>query len=131
MERPVHSAMRREFVFFTTDWTPVPTRGARLSVATVGGQQRVLVNGTFSDLITTCTGSPQGCLLAPLLFILYTNSCRSHHQGHYLDKFSYDTALLSLLSGPVHTHGIALEEFIVWCDDNFLELNLGRRQGKK
>ncbi|PVD27363.1 hypothetical protein C0Q70_12520 [Pomacea canaliculata] len=92
----------------------------------VDRQQRVLVNGTFSELTTTCTGSPQGCVLSPLLFILYTNSCRSSHEGHYLVKFSDDTALLSLLSGPMHTHGDALEEFIVWCDVNFLELNVSK-----
>lgn len=27
-------------------------------------------------------------------FVLYTNSCRSHHKGQYLLKFSIDTALL-------------------------------------
>ena len=33
--------------------------------------QRVFVNGCFSELSLTCTGSPQGCVLSPLLYILY------------------------------------------------------------
>lgn len=41
--------------------------------------QRVLVNNTLSDLLYTSTGSPQGCVLSPLLFILYTDDCRSTH----------------------------------------------------
>ena len=35
--------------------------------------QRVFVNGCFSELSLSCTGSPQGCVLSPLLFILYTS----------------------------------------------------------
>lgn len=35
--------------------------------------QRVRVNGILSDQMYTLTGSPQGCVLSPLLFILYTN----------------------------------------------------------
>ena len=39
--------------------------------------QQVLVNGKLSNSVVTSTGSPQGCVLSPLLFILYTDSCRS------------------------------------------------------
>jgi len=39
--------------------------------------QRVRVNGTLSDLLCTSTGSPQGCVLSPLFYILYTNMCQS------------------------------------------------------
>lgn len=39
--------------------------------------QRGLVNCTGSDTLFTSTGSPQGCVLSPLLFILYTDACRS------------------------------------------------------
>ena len=37
--------------------------------------QRVFVNGCLSELSLTCTGSPQGCVLSPLLYILYTDDC--------------------------------------------------------
>lgn len=39
--------------------------------------QRVRVNSHLSDLAHTSTGSPQGCVLSPLLYILYTNDSRS------------------------------------------------------
>ena len=89
-------------------------------------QQRVFVNGCFSDIVVTCTGSPQGCVLSPLLYILYTDSCRSTHECQFLVKFSDDSALLSLFQGPENDHGLALTDFVDWCDDNFLELNVSK-----
>ena len=44
----------------------------------------VFVNGKFSDMRLTHTGSPQGCCLPPLLYILYTDSCRSAHADRFL-----------------------------------------------
>ena len=62
-------------------------------------QQRVFVNGCLSDIVVTNTGSPQGCVLSPLLYILYTDSCRSSSDGSFLVKFSDDTVLLHLWIG--------------------------------
>ena len=90
--------------------------------------QRVSVNGKLSDIFLCNTGSPQGCVLSPLLFIMYTDSCRSSKEGSYLIKFSDDTALLSLLQGAESDHGCALPAFVQWCDNNFLDLNLGKTQ---
>ena len=73
--------------------------------------QRVFVNGCFSELSLTCTGSPQGCVPSPLLFILYTDECRSNHLNRFLVKFADDSALLSLLHGSEQYHGPALTEF--------------------
>ncbi len=46
--------------------------------------QRVRVNRTFSDTLITSTGSPQGCVLSPLLYILYTNDCVSRHTDRFI-----------------------------------------------
>ena len=35
--------------------------------------QFVKLNGKYSKKITTFTGAPQGCVLSPFLFTLYTN----------------------------------------------------------
>ena len=71
-------------------------------------------------------GSPQGCVLSPLLYILYTDSCRSSCDGSFLVKFSDETVLLSLLRSAQHDHGVALPAFVDWCKDNFLELNASK-----
>ena len=41
-------------------------------------------------------------------------------------QISDDTALLSLLQGSESDHGNALTDFISWCDDNFLDLNVSK-----
>uniref|UniRef100_A0A1A8BSL2 Reverse transcriptase domain-containing protein n=1 Tax=Nothobranchius kadleci TaxID=1051664 RepID=A0A1A8BSL2_NOTKA len=78
--------------------------------------QRVLVNNTLSDLLYTSTGTPQGCVLSPLLFILYTDDCRSIQPDSYMVKYADDTVLLSL------HHGQVLQELVDWCDTACLEL---------
>lgn len=89
-----------------------------------GRLQQVLVNGHMSSVISSNTGSPQGCVLPPLLFILYTDSCRSSQENSHLVKFSDDTVLLSLPQGRQSNRGCALPEFVRWCDDSFLHLNV-------
>lgn len=89
-------------------------------------QQRVIVNGHLSDIVVTNIGSPQGCVLSPLLYILYAGSCRSSCDSSFLVKFSDDTVLLSLLQGAQHNHSMALPAFVDWCKDNFLELNASK-----
>ena len=86
--------------------------------------QRVFVNGCFSELLLTCTGSPQGWVLSPVLYILDTDDCRSNHLNRFLVKFADDSALLSLLQGSEQYHGPAITEFVDWCDNSYLDLNV-------
>ncbi|XP_078146327.1 uncharacterized protein LOC144542854 [Centroberyx gerrardi] len=62
-------------------------------------KQHVKLGKHVSDSRTISTGSPQGCVLSPLLFSLYTNSCTSSHQSVKLLKFADDTTLIGLISG--------------------------------
>ena len=39
-------------------------------------------------------------------------------------KFADDSALLSLLSGSQQDHGLALRDFVEWCDDSYLKFNV-------
>ena len=81
------------------------------------------MNGTMSSVKVVSTGTPQGCVLSPLLYVLYTNDCRSTHPNRFLIKFSDDTALLSLLFNEETGHGPVVEDFVDWCDKSCLCLN--------
>lgn len=59
--------------------------------------QMVKLGRNISSSRSTCVGSPQGCVLSPLLSSLYTNSCVSLHSSVKLLKFA-DTTLVGVTS---------------------------------
>ena len=59
---------------------------------------------------------------------MYTNSCRSRHESSFLVKFSDDSALLTFLVDGENGHGNALSDFVQWCDDNFLDMNVSKTE---
>lgn len=86
--------------------------------------QQVKIGGSISDRLTTSVGAPQGCVLSPLLFILYTNSCVSSFKNRHIVKYADDTALVSLLNDGEDEHGPVLDFFINWCENSNLFLNI-------
>ncbi len=86
--------------------------------------QRVRVNSALSDVLFSSTGSPQGCVLSPILYILYTDDCRSSHPDRHVLTFADDTVIVSLLQGEDTAPGPVVDDFIHWCDDSSLNLNV-------
>ena len=86
--------------------------------------QRVKLGKNISSSRSTSTGSPQGCVLSPLLFSLYTNSCVSLHPSVKLLKFADDTTVVGLISkGDETAYRGEIERLRCWCSNNNLELN--------
>ncbi len=60
--------------------------------------QVVKVGQFTSNSITLNIGAPQGCVLSPLLYSLYTHDCVSSHSSTSIIKFADDTVVLGLIN---------------------------------
>ncbi len=90
--------------------------------------QAVRIGTVTSSTIITNTGAPQGCVLSPFLYTLYTNDCISPSPVTTYYKYSDDTAILGLLSdnNSIAAYQLSISHFTQWCTDNLLELNVGK-----
>ncbi|KAK3548221.1 hypothetical protein QTP70_005156 [Hemibagrus guttatus] len=87
-------------------------------------RQFVRLGTHLSDLQHISTGFPQGCVLSPLLFSLYTNGYTPGHQSVKLLKFADDTTLICLISdGDESAYRGEIDCLVSWCSTNNLELN--------
>ena len=103
--------------------------------------QYVKLNETISNLCKLNTGAPQGCVLSPTLYTLYTNDYCVKHSDTSLIKFADDSAFQGLFTNGLDSNYIEeVYRFVKWCEENYLILNVSitkemildfRRQKKK
>jgi len=86
--------------------------------------QSVRYHGALSTVRSTSTGAPQGTVISPVLFTLYTNDCRGTDSA-LLVKYSDDTAIEDF-SNCDNSYFAEVDRFCTWCKSNFLDLNVSK-----
>ena len=87
--------------------------------------QVVRVGERTSGQITLNTGAPQGCVLSPLLYTLFTYDCVSAFDDCLVVKFADDTTVAGLIHGSDETnYRTQTQNLVAWGSDNNLELNV-------
>ncbi|KAI3355751.1 hypothetical protein L3Q82_004200 [Scortum barcoo] len=89
--------------------------------------QHVKSGHNCSSTITLNTGAPQGCVLSPFLYSLFTHDCRPMYGSNSITKFADDITVIGLISDNDESHYRAeVEHLATWCADNNLLLNTNK-----
>ncbi len=81
---------------------------------------------TSSTLILNI-GAPQGCVLSPLLYSLYTHDCVATFDSNTIVKFADDTAVVGLITDNNEKAYLKeVDDLIRCCQDNNLLLNVSK-----
>ena len=71
------------------------------------------------------TGAPQGCVLSPLMYSLFTHDCTARYDSTTSIKFADDTTVVGLITDNDDTaYREQVRDLAVWCQDNNLSLNV-------
>ncbi|KAI4878441.1 hypothetical protein NFI96_034387, partial [Prochilodus magdalenae] len=89
--------------------------------------QYVRTRDCVSDKVVSSTGAPQGTVLAPFLFTLYTADFMYTSLNCHLQKFSDDLAIVGLITNEEDSeYRELIQDFVHWCLQNHLQINAGK-----
>ena len=81
-------------------------------------------NNTSATLILN-TWPPQGCVLRPLLYSLFTHDCTAWHDTDTIIKFANESTVVGLITdNGVTAYREEVRDITVWCKDNNRSLNV-------
>ena len=90
--------------------------------------RRVSLSGIRSNELIVNTGAPQGCVLSPILFSVYSNEVVSTNALLTLVKFADDIALVARLrdENSLAENFLHLDFLNSWFKESFLDLNISK-----
>ncbi|KAI2665051.1 putative RNA-directed DNA polymerase from transposon BS [Labeo rohita] len=89
--------------------------------------QMVRLGSVTSSSVIMNTGAPQGCVLSPLLYSLYTYDCKATSSSNIIVKFADDTTVVGLItSGDEMAYREEVTALTHWCQENHLILNVAK-----
>ena len=96
-----------------------------------GREQRVSMNGTFSNWSPVSMGVPQGSILGPLLFLLFVNDLPKTVIDCTINLYADDTAIYHADKDPVKVQNAVnsdLDRIVEWTKSNKLQINIMKTQ---
>ncbi|KAI3360661.1 hypothetical protein L3Q82_002527 [Scortum barcoo] len=92
-----------------------------------GRPQYVGLKDITSDTVVSSTGAPQGTVLAPLLFTLYTSDFCYNSELCHIQKYTDDTAIVGCIRDDrEEEYRRLVGDFAAWCHTNHLQLNTSK-----
>ncbi|KAI3354522.1 hypothetical protein L3Q82_019033, partial [Scortum barcoo] len=92
-----------------------------------GRPQFVRLGSVLSDVVVSDTGAPQGTVLSPFLFTLYTTDFQYNSESCHLQKFSDDSAVVGCIrEGEEGEYRTLVDNFVEWSEQNHLRLNVNK-----
>ena len=93
----------------------------------VNRPQQVKIGDLTSSTIILNTGLPQGCVLSPLLYSLFTFDCKPAYPSNHVIKFADDTTVIGLIMGnDDRAYTEEVQHQVRWCAENNLALNTSK-----
>ncbi|KAK2177965.1 hypothetical protein NP493_570g04007 [Ridgeia piscesae] len=84
--------------------------------------QVVKIGGNLSSSLTLSTGTPQGCVLSPMLYSLFIYDRASCHESIQILKFADDTTVLGLITNSDESeYRDQVNKLISWCSKNYIK----------
>ena len=85
----------------------------------------VRVGNNTSDPLILKTEAPQGCMLSPLVYSLFTHDYEAKHDSNTFIKIADDTTVVGLNNNNDETaYRVEVRDLAVWCQNNNLSLNV-------
>ena len=72
------------------------------------------------------SGTPQGCVLSPIPYTLYTHNCAASHENTKILKFGDETDLGLISNSDESAYHKEVEDMGLGCQNNNLTLNFSK-----